>query len=65
MIRYPEIKVQLVGNDGNAYAILGNVRANLRRAGVSEVEIKEFMEEAMSGNYNHLLNTCSSWVDVY
>lgn len=63
-MRYPEIKVKLVGKDGNAFAILGNVRGALRKGGVHESEVKEFLQEAMSGDYTHMLVTCSEWVDV-
>jgi hypothetical protein len=62
--KYPNITVKLVGNDGNAFAILGRVSGALRRAGVSEEERKQFMSEAMSGDYNHLLQTCMAWVTV-
>lgn len=63
-IRYPDIKVQLVGSDGNAFAIIGKVQGALRRAKVSQDDIKAFQREAMSGDYNHLLQTCMAWVDV-
>jgi hypothetical protein len=63
-VRYPEIKVKLVGRDGNAFAILGSMQRELRKAKVSETEIKEFLNEAMGGDYNHLLSTCCEWVTV-
>ena len=63
-VKYPNIKVQLTGNDGNAYAVLGNVRRAMRRAKVETPEIEEFMKEAMSFNYDHLLRTCCKWVSV-
>ena len=63
--RYPEIEVQLTGNDGNAYAVLGAVSKALRRAGVPKEERDEFMDEATAGDYNHLLATCMAWVEVY
>lgn len=63
-IKYPNIKVKLVGNDGNAFAILGHMRAALRKAHVPAEEIKQFMNEAMAGDYNALLGTCMKWVDV-
>ncbi len=63
-VKYPEVEVQLTGEDGNAFAILGAVRAALRRAGVSRDEIEKFMAEAMSADYNHLLRTCMRWVNV-
>jgi len=64
MPKYPNIKVQLTGNDGNAYAILGSVSKALRKNNVSQEEIDEFMTEAQSGDYDNLLMTCMNWVDV-
>lgn len=62
--KYPEIEVELLGEDGNAFAILGTVRRALRRAGVSEEERAAFMAEATSGDYDHLLQTVMAWVEV-
>lgn len=62
--KYPEIVVQLTGNDGNAFAIISNVRRELRRGGVSHNEILEFQREAMSGDYDNVLQTCIRWVTV-
>ena len=61
--RHPEIKVQLTGNDGNAYAVLAAVRAALRSAGHTD-EVAMFLAEATSGDYQHLLATCMRWVTV-
>lgn len=65
MPKYPEIEVELVGQDGNAFAIMGAVSKALRRASVSKEEISEFTKEAMSGDYEHLLRTAGEWVEVY
>jgi hypothetical protein len=62
--RYPDITVRLVGGDGNAFAILGAVKAGLRRAGVTKEEQDAFYAEATSGDYNHLLQTAMAWVEV-
>ena len=62
--KYPEVQVRLVGEDGNAFAILGRVQKALKRAGVDADEIKAFHDEATSGDYNHLLRTCMAWVDT-
>jgi len=59
-----DIDVQLTGEDGNAFAILGAVVKGLKKAGASPVEIDEFQQEAMSGDYNHLLRVCMQWVNV-
>ena len=60
--RFPHVTVQLTGEDGNAFAIMGRVCKALRRAGVGDDAIKEFQKEAMSGDYNDLLCTCMRWV---
>ena len=62
--RYPDIVVELVGEDGNAFAIMGNVSDHLRDAGVPEREIAEYRTESMSGDYDHLLRTAMRWVTV-
>lgn len=62
--KYPEVKVKLSERDGNAFAILGRVRRALENHGISQEEIKQFTDEATSGNYDHLLRTCCGWVDV-
>jgi len=64
MIKYPEIEVQLTGNDGNAYAIMGAVRRALKRARVSADEIDEYVKQSMSGDYDNLLRVAMSWVTV-
>jgi hypothetical protein len=62
--KYPEIEVQLTGRDGNAASIIGAVSKALRRAGVPGEEIKKFTDEAMSGDYDNVLETALRWVDV-
>ena len=61
--RYPDAQVQLSGQDGNAFAILGRTAAALRAAGVPQQEIDAFFAEATSGDYDHLLQTTMAWVD--
>ena len=61
--RYPEVQVQLSGQDGNAFAILGRTAKALRQAGVPQEEIDSFFAEATSGDYDHLLQTTMAWVD--
>lgn len=64
MPKYPHIKVQLTGEDGNAFMIIGRVRKELRRAGIEKKELDEFSEQAMSGDYDNVLRTAMEWVDV-
>lgn len=58
------VKVKLIGTDGNAFALMGKVVAALRKAKVGDEVIKAFREEATSGDYNNLLRTCSKYVEV-
>ena len=60
-IRFPDVEVQLTGEDGNAFAVLGAVSKALRRAGHGDAA-KEFQDEAMSGDYDHLLQTAMRFV---
>ncbi len=62
--KYPHVKVKLVGQDGNAFFILGRVAAALRRAHVPQAEIDAFLKEARSGDYDHLLQTVVQTVDA-
>jgi hypothetical protein len=55
-------KCKLVGEDGNAFAILGRVSKALKRAGQGD-KVDEFRKKAMSGDYTHLLATCMEYVD--
>jgi hypothetical protein len=59
------VKVKLVGKDGNAFAILGNMATALRKAGATPDEVKRFQAEATSGDYNNLLATCGRWVNIH
>jgi hypothetical protein len=63
-VKYPDTIVRLVGKNGNAFAILGAVKKALREDGVPQGEIDKFLEEASSGDYDHLLQTCLKWVNV-
>lgn len=60
--RYPNITVQLSGNDGNAFAVMAAVRKALRRAGVSSEEISEYVKQSTAGDYDNLLKVATSWV---
>lgn len=59
-----DIEVQLTGEDGNAFAIMGAVQRALRGAGVPKSEIDAYMAESMSGDYNHLLRVAMDTVNV-
>ena len=62
--KYPDIHVQLSGQDGNAFNLMGIVNRALRKADVPQKEIDQFQAEATAGDYDALLRTCMKWVDV-
>lgn len=61
-VAYPDVVVPLVGEDGNAFAILGRVTRALQDAGVDEVQRKVYYDMATSGDYDHLLRVTMQWV---
>lgn len=63
-IKYPTINIPLVGEDGNAFSILGRVKRIMRRAGLPDTEWEAFHAEATSGNYDNLLLTVMKWFSV-
>ena len=64
MSKYPNIKVKLTGTDGNAFSIMGKVKTALRTNGIPDSEVKLFLDEAMSGDYNKVIRTAMEWVTV-
>ena len=62
--KYPNITVQLTGQNGNAFNLLGIVQSAMRKHKVSYEDQKLFLDEAMSGDYDNLLVTCMKWVNV-
>ena len=54
----------LVGQDGNAFFILGRAKGVMRDAGWPKELQDEIMEEATSGDYDHLLQTMMKYFDV-
>ncbi len=61
---FPNVTVQLTGEDGNAFFIIGRVSGALRRGGADKDQIAAFQKEAMSGTYDHVLATCMKYVEV-
>lgn len=59
-----KLVLNLVGNDGNAWAILGRATRVARKAGWTKDRIDAIMKEATSGDYNDLLGTMMKYFDV-
>lgn len=60
---FTDAVVTLIGEDGNAFAILGRVRRAISRSDHPEL-VDAFLQEAMAGDYEHLLQTCMRYVTV-
>lgn len=56
------LKLKLVGEDGNAWSIIGRASQTLRKNGKADL-IDVFTKECLSGDYNHLLATCMKYFD--
>jgi len=63
-VRYPGVRVKLVGADGNAFNVLGLVQRALGKANVPQEEVDLFIEQATVSDYDSLLATCCRWVNV-
>ena len=57
------VYVKLVGEDGNAFAIMGRVIKAMRDGGVDPKIIQEYRDEATSGDYDHLLAITMDYVN--
>jgi hypothetical protein len=58
-----DLTVRLIGEDGNAFNILGKVRKALTKAGYKDLA-EQYIEEATSGDYNNLLAVTMEYVEV-
>ena len=59
------VKVQLTGEDGNAFFIIGRVTKAMKKANVDKSVIDAFTNEAMSGDYDNVLRTCMKYVETH
>jgi len=59
---HQKVTVKLIGEDGNAYSILGRVSKALKRSGQPEAAA-EYLARATAGDYNHLLMVTLEYVD--
>ena len=57
-------RLKLSGEDGNAFSIIGRARRAAKKAGWTEEKITAFQDDAMSGDYNHVLQTCMKYFEV-
>lgn len=64
-MKYPNITVKLVGEDGNIFNLMGKVQKALKKAGVSKEEQSQFLEEvSQSNSYDQALQVIMEWMEV-
>jgi len=49
---------------GDARFIFVDVEKAIRKAGATTEQVNEWYDEAMAGDYNHVLRTAMNWVKV-
>jgi hypothetical protein len=66
-MRGPDVKpvVQLTGEDGNAFGVMGRVKRALARQGADQEYINKYLQESMGGDYDGLLQTAMKYVNVH
>jgi len=63
-VKHPNVTVALVGQDGNAFSVMGLVARAMRKAGLPKSDIEAYQKEAMAGDYDHLLQVTMQTVNV-
>jgi hypothetical protein len=56
--------VKLTGQTEDTFGIMGRVKRVLRAGGADQEYINKYLQESMSGDYDHLLSTAMKYVDV-
>jgi hypothetical protein len=56
--------VKLIGEDGNAFAIMGIVKKALMRAGADKEYVDKYLRESTVGDYSYLLAVSMEYVNV-
>ena len=51
------VNLSLIGLDGNSFSIMGAFQRQAKTEGWTKDEINKVINEAMSGDYNHLIAT--------
>ena len=63
--KFPEVEVQLSGEDGNVFAIIGRITGALKRAGHRDAA-NEFGKSALgAGSYDEVLQLAMRTVTVH
>jgi hypothetical protein len=60
----PKYDIIAVPMDGNAFSIMASVKVAMLSAGAPRTEVDEYLKDAMSGDYDHLLQASLRMVDL-
>ena len=52
-----KLNLELEGQDGNVFSLMGYFSHEAKRAGWTDKEIHEVLDEAQKGDYDHALQT--------
>ena len=56
-------KYDLVGQDGNAFSLMGYTARALKNEGLGNL-VSEMQSKATSGDYNNLICVCDEYIDM-
>ena len=63
--KFPHMRLQLSGQDGNVFSIIGRIQRALRAGGASDEDVHAFWEEVSNaGSYDEALLTIMRWIDA-
>jgi hypothetical protein len=63
MVKYPHLTIHIEETE-NAFEILGSVIDVMTAHGHSKAEIRTYVSEATSGDYEHLLKVTREYVNI-
>lgn len=63
-VKFPNIKINLTGGDGNAFAVIGAVSKALKRAGEKDAAAAFTKEAFAAPSYDAVLQLCMRTVVV-
>jgi hypothetical protein len=60
----PKLKLDIIGRDGNAFAIIERAKQVMKEAGKSKEEIDAMQEKAFAGSYGDILRMMSEMFEI-
>lgn len=63
LVDRPLVRMKLVGEDGNAFAILGRFRRAAQKAGWTKEDLNVISNAARFGDYDHLLRVIMAHIE--